>query len=178
MHTKQFKIIKGAADIQKAIASIQNRGAKLDTDIHVAGVSVLKHIAEHGDTTLADRLVAAMPKGSRRVALVEWMLAFGQVHKLDPKLHKEAIAAGRLFSYAKDRKYDEQGAIGTTWTEFRKKELDVHAAFDAQAAVQSVLKRLKAAQASMSVENRASALESARALVALLEAPAAQEAPL
>ena len=60
-----------------------------------------------------------------------------------------------------------------SWVEF-KKEAPVHTAFDAQAAVKSVLSRLKAANAKgLTVENKAQALTEAQALVAMLSAPAA-----
>jgi hypothetical protein len=163
-----FKIMSTVAEINKAISSIKGRGAKLDGDIHRAGVSVLAHATKHGDTTLADNLVHAMPKGGRKLALVEWILAFGQVAKLDPKADKAAIAEGRLFKLDRERKYDEAGAIGTPWTEF-KPEAAVHTAFDVQAAVQSVLRRMKsAAETGLSIEHKAEALKDAEALVILL----------
>lgn len=164
-----FKLYETVAEMDKAIASIKGRGAKLDGDIHRAGVSVLAHATKHGDTTLADKLVHAMPKGGRKLALVEWMLAFGQIAKLDPKADKASIADGRLFKLDRARKYDEAGAIGTPWTEF-KPEAAVHTAFDVQAAVQSVLRRMKsAAESGMSIEHKAEALRDAQALVVLLQ---------
>ena len=169
-----MQIMKTTAEISKAIASIANRGAKLDADIHRAGVSVLAHAAECGDSTLADRLVNAMPKGSRKLALVEWMLAHGQLAKLDPKADKEAIAAGRIFKLDRARNLDLKAAIETSWVEF-KKEAPVHTAFDAQAAVKSVLTRLKQAHAKgLTIEHKASALAEAQALVALLSEPATE----
>lgn len=165
-----LKIIETAAAITKAITSIQTRGGKLDKDIHIAGVSVLAHAAKHGDTTLADKLVHAMPKGGRKLALVEWMLAYGNISKLDPKTDKAAIDAGRLFALDKAKKYNEAGAIAESWVEF-KPEASVLTAFDAQAAVQSVLNRLnKANEGHIEIKGRAEALAQARALVAALEA--------
>lgn len=176
-----MQLIKGAAQIEKSLKSLFARGAKLDKDIHVVGVSVLAHASEHGDTTLADKLVHALPKGSRKLALVEWMLAHGQLAKLDPKADKEAIAAGRVFKLDRTRTLDLEGAIRDSWVEF-KKEAPVHTAFDAQAAVKSVLARLKTAnEKGLTVENKAQALAEAQALVALLSAapaPAAEPAPM
>ena len=164
-----MKLMTTAAEINKAIISIHGRGAKLDGDIHRTGVSVLAHASEHGDTTLADKLVHAMPKGGRKLALVEWMLAHGQLAKLDPKADKDAIAEGRLFKLDRSRKYDEEGAIATPWTEF-KPEANVLTAFDVQAAVQSVLKRMqKAAASGLTIEHKAGALKEAQALVLLLQ---------
>jgi hypothetical protein len=175
-----MQIIKTAAEINKAIASIANRGFKLDGDIHKAGVSVLAHASECGDPSLADKLVNAMPKGSRKLALVEWMLAHGQIAKLDPKVDTKAIA-GRVFKLDRTRTLDLEGAIKDSWVTF-KKEASVHTAFDAQAAVKSVLARLKQANAKgLTVENKAQALAEAQALVTLLSAapaPAAEPAPM
>lgn len=164
-----MKIIKGAALIAKAILSISNRGAKLDGDIHLAGVSVLAHVTEHGDTTLADKLVQAMPKGSRKLALVEWMLAHGQVSVLDAKAAKET---GRVFAIDRAKTYDEAGAIATSWVEFRK-EPEVSTAFDAGAAVAAVMKRLTAAsKGGKAIEGKSEAIAQAKALLLALEAPA------
>lgn len=164
-----MKLIKGAVEIEKSLKLLFARGVKLDKDIHTLGVSVLAHASEHGDTTLADKLVQSLPKGVRKLALVEWMLAFGQVAKLDPKADKDALKAGRLFKLDRTRKLDLESAAGTPWTEF-KPEAAVHTAFDVQAAVQSVLRRMKsAAEAGMSIEHKAEALRDAQALVVLLQ---------
>lgn len=168
-------IIKGAAAIDKAIASIKNRGAKLDASIQQAGVSVLAHASEHGDTTCADRLVQAMPKGARKLALVEWMLAYGQVRLLDKAKADEAerIKAGAVFKLDRERKLDLEGADEMHWHEF-KKEAAIVTAFDAQSAVANVLSRMRGAVAKgMTIEHKEQALKDAQALVAMLS-PEAQ----
>ncbi len=167
----KIELIKGTAAIDKAIASIKNRGAKLDADIQKAGLSVLAHTAEHGDTGVMDRLVNAMPKSARKLALVEWMLAYGRARKLDPKNKEEAqaIKEGRVFKFDKERTLDLDGAIEKPWHEF-KPEAEVSTAFDAQAAVASVIARLKKAQSSgLSIEHKAGALAQAQALVEALQ---------
>lgn len=164
-----LSIIKGAAALNKAIDSIKNRGAKLDASIQQAAVSVLAHASEHGDTTCADRLVQAMPKGARKLALVEFLLAFGQIALLDKVADKEAIAAGRVFKLDRERKLDLAQAESTPWHEF-KKERAVQEAFDAQKAVAAVLARMRGAAAKgLSIEHKEQALADARALVAMLE---------
>ena len=164
-----MQIIKGKAAIEKAIAPIASRGKKLDEDIHKAGVACLAHASEHGDTTLLDKLVNAMPRGSRKLALVEWALAFGQVVVLDKKTAKDT---GRVFGLDRGKKLDLDEAIAQPWMDFRP-EADPATAFDAQAAVQSVLRKLaNARQAGLTVENQALALKDARALVKALETTA------
>lgn len=163
-----MKLHTSTEAINKAIASIKNRGTKLDSDIHVAGCSVLSHMAEHGDSTMADKLVQAMPAGSRKLALVEWMLAFGQVRVLDAKNDKAAITEGRVFALDRSRKHDAEGAEKTSWTEFRK-DASVADAFDAGAAVKSVVARLKkATEGKLEIKDKAEALAQAQALVAAL----------
>lgn len=167
----ELKLIKGTAAINKAIASIKNRGAKLDNDIQLAGLSVLAHASEHGDTSTMDALVNAMPKSARKLALVEWMLAYGQARKLDPKNKDEAAAikAGRVFQLDRTRTLDLESAQAKPWHTF-KPEAAPSTAFDAQAAVASVLARMRGAAAKgLSIEHKEQALADARALVAMLE---------
>ena len=163
-----------AAEINKAILSIANRGKKLDADIQTAGLSILNHVQEHGDSTLADKLVLALPKGSRKLALTEWLLAFGKLRILKKTNVDDAarIQAGALFAYDKTKSTDIESASAKPWFEF-KPEASPLTAFDAQAAVQGVLRQLAKAQAGgLNIKNRAHAVEAAQKLLAALQAPA------
>ena len=160
-----------AAEINKAIASIKTRGKKLDADIQTAGLSILNHANEHGDSTLADKLVQALPKGSRKLALVEWVLAFGKLRLLDKVNPEDAarIAAGAYFAYDKAKRTDLESAAAKPWFDF-KPEAPILTAFDAQAAVQGVLSKMtKAIAGGLEIQNRAHALELARKMVEALE---------
>lgn len=170
MAKNELKLYRGAAEINKAIASIHNRGAKLDASIQLAGLSIMAHATEHGDTTCADRLIQAMPRGSRKLALVEWVLAYSQMRKLDPSVPEEAarIVEGATFKLDRERKLDLDSAMAKPWHEF-KPEGSVATAFDAQAAVASLIARLKSAQSKgMQIEHKAEALAQAKALVEAL----------
>lgn len=163
-----------ATEINKAIASIAARGKKLDADIQTAGLSILNHVQEHGDSTLADKLVLALPKGSRKLALTEWLLAFGKLRILSKTNPDDAarIAGGAIFAYDKTKSTDLESASAKPWFDF-KPEPDVLTAFDAQSAVQAVLTKLAKAQAGgLTIENRAHALEAAQKLVAALSGAA------
>lgn len=167
-----------AAKIKAAIASIRLRGMKLDADIQAAGLDVLKHAATHGDTTLADALVHAMPNGSRKLALVEWMLAFGTFAKINvqSKAGKEAAAMGRLFQHDKERQGDLVGAELKLWTEF-KKEPHVLTAFDAQGSMKAFLRKLtEATDKGLTVEGQAEAIALCHAALAKMGAPVPEEA--
>lgn len=168
-----MNLITDAKKIATAIASIKGRGTKLDADIQHAALSVLQHCANTGDTTLADKLVQAMPKGGRALALVEWMLAFGTIRKLDAKSkdEKKAIEAGRIFQDdKKNRTLDLAGAQAKQWHEFRK-EAAISTAFDAQASTKRLLAALQnAAAQGMTVEGKAEAAANLRAALEVLEA--------
>lgn len=158
--------------IKTAIASIKTRGLKLDVDIQAAGLDVLKHAATTGDTTLVDTLVHALPAGSRKLALVEWLLAYGTFGKLNvqTKEGKAAAEAGRLFQHDKTRTGDLVGAEMEPWTEF-KKEPHVLTAFDAQGSMKAFMRRLADAETKgLTVEGKAEAAAMMRAALAKLEA--------
>lgn len=165
-----MKLLSDLTSINKAITSINTRGAKLDESIHIAACSVLAHVAQHRDTTIADKLVNAMPKGGRKLALVEFMLAYGTMCKLDPSKDKDAIKAGRLFKNDDARTLNINDAMAKSWTEFKKESHPI-TAFDAQSAVKALLDRLNNANAKgMPIEHREEALAQAKALVAALSA--------
>lgn len=74
-----------STQMDAAIKSITTRGAKLQADIHTCAVSALAHFAQHGDSTLLNRLIVALPKSARTNALVAWALHFGQLVQNDDK---------------------------------------------------------------------------------------------
>lgn len=160
-----------AQAIEKAITSIKTRGAKLDQSIWEAGVSCLNHASEHGDTTLLDKLLNALPKGARKVAFVEWALAHGQVRLLDGKVKAEKVRIknGGTFILDRERVLDLQGAMAKSWVEF-KPEPSVQTAFDLQGSVMSLVKRYESAVAKgLTVEGKDDALATLKALTEALE---------
>lgn len=158
------KLYGSAAEIDKAILSIKGRGVKLDADIQKAALSIIKHVDQHSDTTIADRLFNAMPAGSRRLALAEYLVAFGKMRTLknDSPDDKARLALGHVFAFDKERKTDMEEAVKTPWYEMRK-EPDVAEVFDVQAAVAALLKRAaKAKEKGVRIEH-AELLEKLRA---------------
>lgn len=103
------------AAVERMIASIKLRGAKLDTDLHSAACACLNHLAMHGDVTLINRLVLALPKTARRNALMVWAMAFGKV-MLNPD--QKTIEVMPL-AYDRDGKTDLEGAVAKPFWEFR-----------------------------------------------------------
>lgn len=61
-----------AQGIASRIASIAGSSTELQQSIHETAVSCLAHVRDHGDTTLAVRLLSVLPSGQRRNALAAW----------------------------------------------------------------------------------------------------------
>lgn len=80
MNTKatKFIIIEGKTNIDKLIASLQARGKKYEQELHQCAVSCLNHAGLHGDITLAQKLLSAIPSGMRKNALRDWFIAMGK----------------------------------------------------------------------------------------------------
>lgn len=104
-----------AKDIEKVIVSIAGRGKKLDQDMHSAACASLHHVTLHGDPTLLNRLVLALPKAARRNALVLWATKFGMVALNDDAKTR----AERPLVYAKGNKADIEGAQAQPFFELK-----------------------------------------------------------
>lgn len=105
-----MKLYTEAKQIELAIKSIQARGSKLAKDIHITAVSCLAHIEKHGDITLLNRLIMALPSGWRSNAVKAWAEEFGKVN-YDNK--------SKAFVYDKAKKSNIEGAISISPEEFK-----------------------------------------------------------
>lgn len=149
-----FKLLDGAKAIDTAIKSIQTRGKSLEKDIHVAAVSVLVHADKHGDITLAQKLVDAVPTMARKNALRDWLLAHGKF---------SYDAQNKTLTYNKGAVTLVEEAIAMPFWEF-KPEAE-YVAFDINAAIAQLVKRAESAIAKGEVVPTAK-LEQIRKLVA------------
>ena len=105
-----MKLFTTKATLVAAITDISVTGKKLDGMIWVAAVSVMAHVEKHGDITLAQSLVDAMPKGSRVNALLAYLENFSKL---------AWDAADKKLVFSKDRKTDIEGAMAVSWVEFK-----------------------------------------------------------
>lgn len=128
-----MKLLKSKEAIVKAIKSIQTRGKRLDQDIWACAVSAMAHHAEHGDVTLINDLIAAMPKGARVNALRDFILAHGKV-TFDEE--------NQVFMHDKKGSFDLEGACEKSWTEFKPER--PYKPVDALALVKSLAKKISA----------------------------------
>ena len=144
---------KTTAQINKQIALITRAGAQLDAFIQETAVDVITHYAAWCDTGLVNRLYLGMPKGARKAALTEWLLAFCAVV---PNLNK-ATAKEQPFIHSKDKVTDVEGGTAKKWYECKPdaKPADV---FDFQRFVKQALKKYGEAEITTMTAEQAHAL--------------------
>ena len=106
----RFVLIESEAKINAVIATISKNGQKLDTLVHQAAVSCLKHIDMHHNVTVMTKLVDALPASARKNALRDWALAFG-------KLGWDEDA--ECFTYAKDKATMLEEAMITPYWKYK-----------------------------------------------------------
>ena len=136
--------MKDIKAINKAIDSIATKGKALDALIQDTAVDVLEHFQTHRDTGVVNRLYLAMPKGSRGLALADWLLKFVAVKvntnketkdvqpfvfdkdKVDAMMHEDTLAT----------------ATRTLWHDL-KKEKALDEVFDLRTAVKAMLRKIE-----------------------------------
>lgn len=78
--------LQDVVTMSASINQIKTSSTELQALIHETAVSVLAHVRDHGDTTLAVRLVNAMSSGTRREGLSAWFYKFsGKTMNLSSK---------------------------------------------------------------------------------------------
>ena len=151
---------KTTAQIDKQISLITKAGAKLDAFIQGTAVDVLEHYSEHSDTKLVNRLYLGMPKGARKAALTEWLLAFCAVVPNENK----STAKEQPFIHSRDKVTDVEGGKAKMWYECSP-DREVAETFDFQKFARLALKKYGTAKTT------AMTAEQAHALAALAGVP-------
>lgn len=135
-----FKLLDQAAT-GKLIDSIQRAGKKLDNDIQTALQCSAIHAHEHGDISLIERLLAALPKGVRSNAAKEWLAQYAPV---------AFVEKGLQFSRPYDSKDNEARAVAVqacidaaVWTELKPEP--PFKPFVMEQALDALLKKAEAA---------------------------------
>jgi len=124
--------------LNKEIAAIKSAGTKLDAMIQGTAVGVAEHYAQHSDTGLVNRLFNAMPKGSRRSALADWLLKFVSVSvNTDAASKKDSP-----FSHNKKGATDAEAGALVMWYDL-KAEKPIDEIFDVMTALRGMLKKME-----------------------------------
>lgn len=103
MKVANITLITDSKKIDEAIADVATKGRTLDTLIHRTATSCVYHSQQHGDTTKLSALVNAMPKASRRKALIAWVEAHVPVDPDETNDTKD----GYVIKLKKGRKEEE-----------------------------------------------------------------------
>lgn len=111
MEKKQImKLIEGAASIRREIGLIKTAGIKFEMRVHIAACSLLQHIDKHGDMSMVEPLLEALPGLTRKNALRDWFINYGKL-QYDGDTKK--------IVYAKDRSTKLTAAWETPFWEFK-----------------------------------------------------------
>ena len=133
---KPVTLITGADAINAAIKSIAVRGKKIDEDVQRTALSCLVHADKHGDVTLAQKLVEAVPASMRKNALRTWFIEFG---KFRWDATKKALA------YDKKATTQLDAAMATPFTTFKGSEGGNAQPFDLNKAIVQLIARAEKA---------------------------------
>ena len=131
---KANEIIQDTAKAVAQIEAIKKAGDKLADSIHVVAVSALYHAEQHGDVTIMQRLVTALPGFARRNALLAWATAFGKF---------TINESGDNVDFNKHGKSDVEGALVKTFWDFKPEQ--PFKPFDLQAEMAKLVKRAEKA---------------------------------
>lgn len=69
--------LQSKKDIEIRISNALKNANDLQPELHAIAVQCLYHHYKHGDTTLANKFVAGLPKAIRKADLYRWFIAFG-----------------------------------------------------------------------------------------------------
>lgn len=126
-----IKLLTGAQAITTAINSIAKRGKLFERDLHTVAVSTLQHAMQHGDITLANKLIGALGKSQRVNALRDWYINFGPF---------SYDATTKAMTYVKGSNLtDIKPAMAMPFWEFKQEA--AYVPFDLQAAILTLVKR-------------------------------------
>lgn len=108
------------AQVNGNIKTIATRGQNLDALIQQTALSILVHVANNKEASLAGKLYNKMPKGSRRLALAHWFCKFGTI-RVNPTKDK-ADSEARPFLFDGDKDLDLTGAEAMQWFDAKKEK--------------------------------------------------------
>jgi hypothetical protein len=130
-----LKLIVGDKDIGAAIATLQRRGASFFRDVHKVACSILQHVDQHHNVTLANRLLDALPDATRKNPLRDWFISFGRMTYDEEN---------KVIAYNRDAVTLLDDAMAKPFWEFKPEQ--AYIPFDMHKAIQNVLKAAARAQ--------------------------------
>lgn len=136
---KVTPVVGSIAHINASIESIRKKGAAFDKLVQDTALHVLDHAHKHNDLDVVNRLIVAMPKGSRSQSLAVWFCKFGKLQPNDSK-EKEVLIVKPLV-WNKNGALDRAKAEATLWHAVLKDKPLVEV-FDIEAKFASFMKQV------------------------------------
>lgn len=145
------------AQINAKLKAVAKNRDKINNELQTVAVSIIGHACEHGDTTLADRLLDAMGKGLDRQAMVLFL------EDLGPFQFDKASGKFKLSKKKRaEMEFDEEFLMSDEcqkWYEYAKDKTALASSFDLEAKVAALLKSLKKKREDGEVEIKNGELE-------------------
>lgn len=146
---KPFVVITGKEAIAKEINLIGVAGVKYDKRVHVAAVSCVNHIKEHGDNTLLLKLFKVLPDSFRRNSFLAWCEEFGGITVITKNEEGKALKKDQ-YSFKKRIDVTDDmikgGMANAPMTYKKSSEGTAYAGFNDRDELIKYVQRAKAAQ--------------------------------
>lgn len=133
----KIALIKEAAALNKAIATLNKRGEVWQAMAHRVALSCLYRVEDNGDIRPLNVMFAGLPAASRSNGFVKWACAFGKVEFL------EAEDGPGAFIYARDKETNLAGAEAKPFWTFKAVEGGPAVPLDALKLLQDMVAKLQ-----------------------------------
>lgn len=137
------QLINGAPAIDKESRLAGAAGVKLENRYQIIAVSVLHHVAKHGDISVARNMMAAFPQSLQGNQMLRFLETFGPIRVLTADDVKDGQYAGLeegTIVYDKTRKLKLAEAMEKPWWKTMKPA--VYHPLDLQAEIVKLLDRV------------------------------------
>lgn len=127
--------------VENKIKTVATKGASFDALVQEVALAVIFHVNDKREASLANKLYAALPKGTRRNALVKWFMTFGEI-----KLNQGADRKDIPLLFKKKGEYKPEEATETMWNDMTVEKSPAEEFNPAKLATQLLNKLNKAVQ--------------------------------
>lgn len=134
---ENLNLIEGTDALNAAIKRVHEAGQSYQKDVHILAVSILYHVGAHGDTTVVQRFIHAMPESVRANGLRAWFEHFGPV-----KFDKDGDG-NELVSYVKGKPARIGDADAKPFWKFKAHEGAPYNPIDLEKFIASALRKLE-----------------------------------
>lgn len=134
----ELVLIKGSENLNAAIKAVQETGQTYQKSVHQLAVSILYHVGAHGDTTVVQRFISAMPESVRANGLRAWFEHFGPI-----KFDQDATDGTELVQYVRGKPALIGDADAKPFWKFKAHEGKPYVALDMERWLSSAIRKLE-----------------------------------